>query len=87
MKRTHEGRPAIKITTGKGGSAGVPLAERDIAGGLTPGSGMTGTAGRGGGSGPANTTDFVPGRTHIGERAARIRKTGSGVSAAFGQMA
>jgi hypothetical protein len=44
MKKTFEGRPAIKLTTGKGGSAGL-LEEKDLARGLTPGTGQGGTAG------------------------------------------
>jgi len=42
--KTHEGRPAIKLTTGKGGSAGL-LNEKDQARGLVPGTGQGGTAG------------------------------------------
>jgi hypothetical protein len=44
MKNPFAGRPTIKITTGQGGAAGVPLAKKDLARGLTPGSGQGGTA-------------------------------------------
>jgi hypothetical protein len=44
MKNPFAGRPTIKITTGRGGAAGVPLAEKDRARGLVPGSGQGGTA-------------------------------------------
>jgi hypothetical protein len=44
MKNLFAGRPAVKITTGRGGTAGL-LDEKDRARGLTPGTGKGGTAG------------------------------------------
>ena len=44
IKNPFADRPTIKLTTGKGGSAGL-LEEKDRARGLVPGTGQGGTAG------------------------------------------